>query len=44
VSFNDNTDLRVPKIAVDGKVIHILPSKIDNVFHAEREIKKLLQS
>jgi L-2-hydroxyglutarate oxidase LhgO len=44
VSFNDNTDLRVPKIAVNGKVIHVLPSKIDNIFYAEREIKKLLQS
>ena len=44
VTFNDNTDLRVPKISVDGKVIHILPSKIDNIFYAEREIKKLLQS
>lgn len=42
VSFNDNTDLRVPKIAVDGKIIHILPSKIDNIFHAERKIKELL--
>lgn len=42
VSINDNTDLRVPKISRDGKLIHILPSKIDNIFHAEREIKKLL--
>lgn len=44
VTFNDNTDLRIPQIARNGKVVHILPSKIDNIFHAERAIKDLLKN
>jgi len=43
VSFNDNTDLRVPKIATDGKIMHVLPSKVDNIFHAERKIKDIIR-
>jgi len=42
VSVRDNSDKRVPEVSRIDNVIHVLPSKIDNIFHAEREVKKLL--
>lgn len=43
-SFNDRTDMRVPEVDVNGKVINVLPSKVDHIFHAERTIKNHLKS
>jgi hypothetical protein len=42
VSIRDNSDTRVPKVSRVDNVIHVLPSKIDNVFHAMEEVEKLL--
>lgn len=42
VSITDASHVRVPRVAKEGKIIHVLPSKIDNVFHVERAVKELL--
>ncbi|MHA1949709.1 MAG: FAD-dependent oxidoreductase [Candidatus Thorarchaeota archaeon] len=42
VSITDNTDKRVPEVCRVDNVIHVLPSKIDNIFHAVKEVEKLL--
>ena len=42
VTMRDNTDRRVPEVIRVENMIHVLPSKIDNVFYAEQMVRKFL--
>lgn len=43
-TLNDQTDLRIPSVEKIGKIIHVLPSKVDHVFHCEREVKNIIKN
>lgn len=42
VTFGDAARSRVPHVKQTGGIIQVLPCKIDNIFEAEREVRRLL--
>lgn len=42
VIINNRSDVRVPRVECRGKVVHVLPSKIDHIFYVEEVVRSMI--